>query len=69
MRSCLPDERDLTWLVLSLVKLGLDELAGAALVALVTPSAVPAAAAVKDIASPAAPIRAHNLVVRMIPFP
>src|SRR3984957_11040706 len=60
MRSCLPDERDLTWLVLSLEKLGFVELAG---VALVAPSAVPAAAAVKDIARPAAPTRAHNRVV------
>ena len=66
MDSCLPDERALTWLVLSLEKAGCGEPTAAAVVA---PSAVPAPAAVKDIASPAAPIRAHNRVVFMISLP
>jgi hypothetical protein len=51
MDSCRPDERALTWLVLSVEKAGCGEPAAAAVVA---PSAAPAPAAVKDIASPAA---------------
>jgi hypothetical protein len=67
MRSCLPDERALTWLVLSLEKLGCAEPAGVpADVAVVEPAAVPAVTPVRDIASPAAPARARNRAVLMI---
>jgi hypothetical protein len=57
----LPDERALTWLVLSLEKLG--EVGG------VEPAAVPVTAAVRDIATPAAPARVHNRAVCMLCLP
>jgi hypothetical protein len=70
MGSCLPDERALAWLVLSLEKLGkmgcVELSAVPAAAAVVEPAAVPAAAAVKAIASPAAPARARNRAVFMI---
>ena len=50
MGSCLPDEKALTWLALSLEKLGEGEAPGVAAVAAV---AVPAIAAASDIATPA----------------
>jgi len=67
MRSCLPDERALTWLVLSLEKLGCAApTGGPADAAVVEPAAVPAVTAVKDSASPAAPARARNRAVLMV---
>src|SRR5580693_1632208 len=71
MLSLLPAERVLTWLVLSFAKLGFTELVAvvvAAAGAVVAP-AVPAVTAVQDIASPVAPIRAHNRAVLMVPLP
>src|ERR1700691_1121603 len=71
MLSLLPTERVLTWLVLSFAKLGFTELVAvvvAAAGAVVAP-AVPAVTAVQEIASPVAPIRAHNRAVLMVPLP
>src|ERR1700678_3206788 len=66
MRSRLPDERALTWLVLSLEKLGCAEAAEVPAGVVVDPAAVPAVTAVKDIASPEAPARARNRAVLMV---
>jgi hypothetical protein len=62
----LPDEKVLTWLALSLEKLGEGEAPGVAAVAAV---AVPAIAAARDIATPAPPARVHNRTVCMLDLP
>src|SRR5450756_87514 len=63
MGSRLPDERAFTWLGLNLEKL---DGVGCGAAATVSAAAVSAAAAVKDIASPTAPVTAHNRAVFMI---
>jgi hypothetical protein len=71
MFSRLPAEKALTWLVLSLAKLGFTELVAVVVVAAgaVVAPAVPAVTAVQEIASPVAPIRAHNRAVLMVSLP
>src|ERR1700761_3852521 len=62
MGSCLPAESAVAWLGLSLAKLG-------AVVGCVDPTAVPVNAALREIATPAAPVSFHNRAVCMAGLP